>query len=224
MKTVIVMPAYNEGRYITNVIAACQAEGFQDIVVVDDGSNDNTAAVARNAGARVVSHIINRGVGAATQTGLETAKKLNPDVVVTIDADGQHSPSDIPRVVAAHVEHKNDITIGSRFLTKNNTVPLSRRFYNKIANLVSFLLSGRVVSDSQSGFKVFSRKALDKICLTSNGYEFSIELIRIAGNFKLAVGEVPVSVVYTPYSLSKGQHLAAGFKTVFKLILQSLMR
>ncbi len=224
MKTVIVIPAYNEALCIRDVIGGCCAEGFRDIFVIDDGSTDNTAEVAKDAGAVVVSHIINRGVGAATQTGFEVAKRLNPDIVVTIDADGQHSPSDIKKLIKTHLEKNYDVTIGSRFLNNSNSVPLNRKIYNKIANIVSFLLSGRVVSDSQSGFKAFSPKALKKICLTSNGYEFSIEIIRLAGNFKLEIGEVPVSVVYTDYSLSKGQHLAAGFKTVFKLILQSLMR
>ena len=224
MKVVIIIPAYNEEKNIKSIINACQLLGYSHIVVVDDGSTDNTAAIAREAGAVVVSHIINRGAGAATQTGLQAARLLNADVAVTIDADEQHKPQDIKSLINVLVAEKSDVVIGSRFMNHENRVPLVRRLFNRIANIVTYFLSGIMLTDSQSGLKAFSRKALETINISSSGFEFSSEIIREADYYKLSITEVPVSVIYTPYSLSKGQNLSTGLATVFRLIIRTLMR
>ncbi len=224
MKTVIIIPAYNEEEYVADVIIACQNAGYDDVVVVNDGSIDDTLNAALNAGASVISHMINRGVGAATQTGLEAAKMTGADVAVTMDADGQHQASDIENLVKSLIDQKADIVIGSRFLKKDNPIPFVRIFFNNIANIITFLLSGIFVTDSQSGMKAFSKPALDKIMITSNGYEFCSEIIREARYFDFKVKEAPISVIYSDYSMSKGQNFASGLTTVFKLMLKTLMR
>jgi glycosyltransferase involved in cell wall biosynthesis len=224
MKVVIIIPAYNEENNIKTIVNACQLLGYSHIIVVDDGSSDNTAAIAREAGADVVSHIINRGAGAATQTGLEAARLLDADVAVTIDADNQHKPQDIKSLINALAAKRCDVVIGSRFMSRENKVPLIRRLFNRIANIITYFLAGVMLTDSQSGLKAFSRKALETINITSNGFEFSSEIIREAHYYQLTITEVPVSVVYTPYSLSKGQNLSTGLATVFRLIIRTLMR
>ena len=224
MKVFIVIPAYNEEKQIGKVLNKCQQYGFSDIIVVDDGSTDGTAYEAEKYGAIVVSHCLNRGVGAATQTGLEAAKILGADVVVTIDADGQHDPQDMETLVQTMKEGAYDLVIGSRFISAKNTIPWIRRFFNKIANAITCILSGAYLTDSQSGIKAFSARALEKIQITANGYEFSSEIIREAVYAKLAIKEIPVSVQYTSYSLSKGQSFATGVTTFVKLVIRSLMR
>jgi glycosyltransferase involved in cell wall biosynthesis len=224
MKTVIVIPSYNEEHTIGHVISACRGEGFANILAVDDGSTDSTADMARAAGAVVVSHPVNRGAGAATQTGFAAALMMGADVVVTIDADGQHDPKDIERLLQQLRTRGTDIVIGSRFMRSGNRIPLMRRMFNITANCITFLLSGSYFSDTQSGLKAFSKKALACIHITSSGFEFSSEIIREARQFKLHIEEIPVGVIYSTYSLSKGQNLATGLSTVFKLVIRSLMR
>jgi len=224
MKTVIIIPSYNEEHAIGPVISACRGEGFANILAVDDGSTDATADMARAAGAVVVSHPVNRGVGAATQTGFAAALMMGADEVVTIDADGQHDPKDIARLLQQLRIRGADIVIGSRFMSSGNRIPFMRRIFNITANCITFLLSGSYFSDTQSGLKAFSKKALACIHITSSGFEFSSEIIREARHFKLRIIEIPVGVIYSPYSLSKGQNLATGLATVFKLVIRTLMR
>jgi UDP-N-acetylglucosamine---dolichyl-phosphate N-acetylglucosaminyltransferase len=224
MKTVIIIPAYNEEKNIKTIVNSCQVLGYNDIMVVDDGSTDNTARIACEAGATVLSHVINRGVGAATQTGLRAAQLLDADVAVTIDADDQHKPQDIKNLINTLVTKGSDIVIGSRFLNHENSVPVVRRLFNRIANIITFFLAGVMLTDSQSGLKAFSRRALATIRISSNGFEFSSEIIREAQYYHLSIIEVPASVVYTPYSLSKGQNLSTGLTTIFRLIIRTLMK
>lgn len=217
------MPAYCESEVIGGVIERIQKAGFDYIVVVSDGSPDNTAEIAEVAGAHVFRHAINRGAGAATQTAIEASLALGADVIVLIDADGQHDPDDISRLIEPILEDKADVVIGSRFLKKNE-IPAHRRLFNTIGNLVTFVLFGAWVSDSQSGFKALSRAAAERVDIRSNGYEFCSELIWTfrAENFRIT--EVPISVQYTARSLGKGQSLFVGVKTFFRLLLHSLMR
>ena len=224
MKIVVIIPAYNEEKSIKSIVNSCQLLGFNDIIVADDGSTDATGRVAREAGATVVSHIINRGVGAATQTGLQAARLLGADAAVTIDADGQHTPRDIKKLINTLMATKSDIVIGSRFMNHENRIPVVRRVFNRIANIITFFLAGVMLTDSQSGLKAFSRKALETIRISTNGFEFSSEIVREAHYYQLAIKEVPVSVIYTAYSLSKGQNLSTGLTTIFRLIIRTLMR
>ena len=149
---------------------------------------------------------------------------LGADVAVTIDADDQHKPQDIKKLINALVTTGSDIVIGSRFLNHENSIPVVRNVFNRIANIITFFLAGVMLTDSQSGLKAFSRKALETIRISANGFEFSSEIIREAHFYQLAIKEVPVSVIYTAYSLSKGQNLSTGLTTIFRLIIRTLMR
>lgn len=217
-KVYIVIPAKDEAKRIGGVLHHILDAGFKNIVVVDDGSTDNTADVSRNFGVSVVEHLINLGAGAATQTGIEYAVNKGADVIVTIDADHQHLPSDIKGLVDKLVDNQADIVIGSRFLNKTNEIPASRVLYNKIANVLTFLITGIRVTDSQSGMKALSSSFAKKSKLYFNGFEFSVEMIRNIKVHKAKVLESPIQVIYTEDTMNKGQNLLTGIKMLAKLL------
>lgn len=222
MKTFALIPAYNEETTIADVLS--RTRPFVDgMIVVDDGSSDRTAQSARVQGAIVVSHVVNRGLGAAIGTGFEAAKRLGADVVVTLDADGQHDPAEIKKFVEA-IEKGADVVIGSRMLTGFVGVPLHRRIAQITGNLATFFLFGAWVTDSQSGFRAFTRYALSKIQIQTNRMEVSSELIAEAKRNKLTIVEIPIKAIYTDYSLSKGQSFFVGLKTLLKLVVRRLTR
>ena len=220
--TWIVLPAYNEETVIKKVINELRKNKYENIIVVDDGSQDNTSLVAQKAGAVVARHFINRGAGAATKTGLEAALRCGADIVVTMDADGQNSSQDIDLLLKPIENDQFEVVIGSR-LKNRQGMPVIRIFFNFIGNFITWLLFGLWVSDSQSGFKAFSKKAVQKINILTNGYEFCSEIIREIRFNNLKYCEVPIRVKYSAYSMAKGQSLAKGFNTLFKLILRSLI-
>jgi glycosyltransferase involved in cell wall biosynthesis len=225
-KIVVVIPAFNESAVIGNVIASIpKTIDDMDVVclVVDDGSADKTATVAKSKGAIVARHIVNLGVGAATRTGLRAAKDLNPDVVVTIDADGQHDPSEISALVKCLVEDKYDVVIGSRILQPDG-MPVSRVGANLLLNLITFIVYGKVVSDSQSGFKAFNRRSLDIIELDSAGYEICSEIVGEIVRNQLNYKSLPIKAVYTQYSKAKGQHFLNGINLILNLFIRMLRR
>lgn len=219
MKIIAIIPAFNEAQTIADVLI--RTRSFVDaMIVVNDGSSDRTVEIARAQGAIVVSHMINRGLGAAIGTGFELAQKLGADAVVTLDADGQHDPSHIPDFVRA-IEQGADVVIGSRMMQRTG-MPWYRQFANMLGNLVTFFLFGAWVSDSQSGFRGFTRKALSLIEIRTNRMEVSSELIAEAKRHTLPLVEVPIKAIYTDYSLSKGQSFFVGLKTLVKLILRRI--
>jgi glycosyltransferase involved in cell wall biosynthesis len=225
-KVVVVIPAYNEAAAIGQVIAAIpQAIDNMDVVclVVDDGSTDHTAEVARNHGALVVRHVVNLGVGAGTRTGLRAAKEMDPEVVVTIDADGQHDPAEILPLVKCLVENNYDVVIGSRILQPEG-MPLSRIAANLLLNAITFVVYGKVVSDSQSGFKAFNRRSLNIIELESAGYEICSEIIGEIVRNQLNYKSLPVRALYTKYSQAKGQHFLNGINLILNLFVRMLRR
>jgi len=219
MRTIAIIPAFNEEKTIAEVLT--NTRPFIDqIIVVNDGSHDRTAEIARAHGAVVVSHVINRGLGASIGTGFEMVKRLGADVVVTLDADGQHDPSEIPLFIQA-IENGADVVIGSRML-KRTGMPWYRQVANTLGNLVTFFLFGALVTDSQSGFRAFTAYALRQIEIQTNRMEVSSELIAEARRRKLTLAEVPIKAIYTDYSLSKGQSFAVGLKTLIKLVLRRI--
>ncbi len=227
MKLAIIIPAYNEATVIGKVIRGLP-KTFDSIhetqvIVVDDGSLDDTAKIASAAGARVVSHPINLGAGAATQTGIEAALRQGADILVTFDADGQHHGEDIARLIKPIMDGEVDVVSGSRFL-KKQYIPLTRRFFNGVGNFVTFLLSGLWLTDSQTGMRAFSRAAAEQIKIHVNGYEFCSEIVREVGYLNLRYKEIPVNVTYNHYTRRKGQNFATGLQTVTKLAIRSLMR
>ncbi len=220
--TIIVIPAYNEEKRIADVVRA--ARPFADgVLVVDDGSTDATAAVARAAGARIGTHCENPGPGAATMTGSEAARRRGAATIITLDADGQHDPRDSAQLLEPIRRGAADIVFANRFGIKNH-IPFIRRVFNGIGNMLTFLAAGKWVSDSQCGFKVFGPRAVAEIDLRMNGFEFCTEIVREAAVHHWRIAEVPVKVVYSEYTMAKGQSFANGIKTALKILLRSFLR
>lgn len=220
-QTCVIVPAFNEGARILATCAAVHAVGFSNVLVIDDGSTVPVEA-SDLPHCTIIRHPINRGQGAAIQTGLIAALMTDAQYIITIDGDGQFDPENIADLLPPLISKKTDIVIGNRFLQKN-TIPLIRRLYNSIAKGVAFLLTGLWVGDSQSGFKAFSREAAQKIHITTNGYEFCTEIIREIRTHSLRFQEIPVHVLYSKETMKKGQNFAGGVTTIFKLVLRSLM-
>ena len=186
--------AYNEARYVGSIVV--QAKQYVDeVIVIDDGSTDNTSGVARLAGATVVRHPENRGKGAAIQTILAEARKRNPDVLVLLDADAQHDPNEIP-VLIKPISEGFDLVIGSRQAQENKT-PRYRRIGKEVIFRSSRLASGTNVYDSESGFRALSPKAVNELEPKANGFAVESEMITLAADKKLRITEVPISNIYT---------------------------
>lgn len=215
----IVIPAKNEGGRIGGVLRHLQELDFKHIVVVNDGSTDDTEQVARSFGVTVLNHRINLGAGAATRTGMDYALSQGAEVIVTIDGDHQHLPDDIRAMVGALLEKNVDVVIGSRFFGNNGDIPLARLVYNKVGNWITFLLTGLLVNDSQSGMKAFRAEFAKNAQITRNGFEFCIEIIRHIKLQGAKWHETPISVVYTKDTMQKGQGLWTGMKMLFRLLL-----
>lgn len=187
------MPAYNEEKYIGTMVLNTR-QFVDEVIVVNDGSVDNTAKIATLAGAVVVRHPKNRGYGAAIQSILAEAKKRAPDVLVILDADAQHSPHEIPRLISP-ILNGYDFVIGSREQQKNS-IPLYRRIGQKLLVRSANVLSQKKLSDSESGFRAFSPKAISALELKENGMAISAETVAEAAKQELKVTEVPISVTY----------------------------
>ena len=186
--------AYNEARYVGSIVL--QARQYVDeVIVVDDGSTDNTARVAELAGATVIRHNQNRGKGAAIQSILAEAKKRNPDILVLLDADAQHDPNEIP-VLSKPISEGFDLVIGSREAQKDKT-PRYRRIGQKVIFHSSRLASKTNISDSESGFRALSPKAIHDLELKENGFAIESEMITRAADKNLKITEVPISNIYT---------------------------
>jgi len=213
----IIIPAKNEASRIGKVIGKSQELGYRNIIVVNDGSLDDTVKVAESYNVKVVNHLINLGPGAATQTGIESAIAAGAKIIVTIDADHQQFPEDIERLVNQLEDKKVDVVIGSRFMNRENQIPPLRILYNMIANVITFILTGLMVTDSQSGMKAFTADFARKCRLHFNGFEFCVEFIRNIRLFKATYSEVPIRVIYTKETLSKGQNLLTGVRMLAKL-------
>jgi len=206
MSTVsVVVPAYNEAEVIAEVVREVRAAGDYLIIVVDDGSNDDTFQQAKCCDEVVVlRHRINRGKGAATKTGIVAANRLGADIVVTLDGDGQHDPTDIEALIAPIQKGQCDVVLGCRPRVSGE-MPFIKIIANKIGNIVTWLFYGIHVSDSQSGFRAYSRFAATIIDTKADKYEYDSKVIREINNNRLRFVEVPIKVRYTEYSMGKPQ-------------------
>ena len=227
MKIIAIIPALNEATRIGHVVEEAK-QYAEEVIVVDDGSTDGTGDVAAEAGARVIRHPENGGAGAATMTGIFAARELGADAVVTLDADEQHDPHDIPDLLAPILAGTADIAFANRFAEvkgkPRNNIPTVRRVFNGLGNIVTLLATGKWVSDSQCGFKVLGPRALKEIHLRMRGFEFCTEIVRECAQNRWRVAEVPAKVMYSAYTLAKGQSFAMGVKTALKILLRSFLR
>jgi glycosyltransferase involved in cell wall biosynthesis len=208
-KTIVaVIPAYNEARAISQVVLAMN-HYVNTVLVVDDGSSDATAEMAAAAGAVVIKHDHNQGKGAAMRTGFREARKFNPDAVVTLDADGQHLPEETARVIAPVLSGRADLVVGSRYLKPTSQVPYHRVCGHYLFKLLINQFSGVSLTDTQSGFRAFSPKALQAVSFQSNGFAVESEMQFQAYKFHLKVTEAPITVRY--YKEVKRSVLWQGF-------------
>ncbi len=219
-KVFIIIPAYNEAPVIQDVIREIQKAGYQNIIIVDDGSQDSTFSKIQSIpGVIALKHKINRGKGAATKTGIEAAKLLGAEIIVTLDGDGQHDPQDISKLIQPLTEKKCEVVLGTR-LKNPAGMPWYKIIHNKIGNIITWWLFGLYVTDSQSGLRAYSRKASEMIDTRYDRYEYDSEVIREIYLHKLRFQEVPIKVRYTAYSQSKleKQNLLNGLKTLYKMM------
>lgn len=201
--TWVVIAAFNEGKVIRDVVAEVVVAGWS-VVVVDDGSRDNTVSAARAGGALVLRHAVNLGQGAALQTGIDYAIRRGAHAIVTFDADGQHNADEIPSLLDALDDA--DIAIGSRFLGKEiEGAGAQRRALLRTATLVSNRLSGMKLTDAHCGFRAFRASVAPKLRILQDRMAHASELLRKIHLSGLRVVEVPVTVRYTAHSMSKGQ-------------------
>lgn len=220
----LVIPVYNEEKVLAAVVEEIRRQGEYVLLVVDDGSADQSYATAKSCGIVALRHRINRGKGAAVKTGIEAAKRLDADVVVTIDGDGQHDPKDLSALIDPIIKDGYDVVLGSR-LMDHEGMPRIKVLANKIGNFFTFLFYGIMVSDSQSGFRAFSKYAISVIDTKADKYEYDSKVIREIKNNRLKFIEVPVQVRYTEYSMGKKhkQGLVNGVKTLFRMIWDKLV-
>lgn len=223
MKLLIGIPAYNEEQTIEKVIKSLPKKiaGIDEIetLLVDDGSTDATGDIAAKNGAKVLTHIINRGLGGALKTIFAYARDNRSDILVTFDADGQHRGTDIEKLLQPILHKTKDVMIGSRWKTKDKK-PFSRYIVNQFANIATWLLFGVYTTDSQSGLRAFNRKAIEKINITGDGMEVSSEFFKEIKAHNLRFGEVAISPIYSAYSQHKGQRLDNAPEVFFRLLLR----
>jgi len=220
-KIFLVLPVYNEEKIIQKTLEEIKSTGYKNIITVDDGSKDNSHEKIKSFDKNIVAlkHKLNRGKGAATKTGIEAAKLLGAEIIVTIDSDGQHDPKDIKSLTDPIIKGECQVALGSR-LKNRETMPPIKKFYNWIGNMVTWNLTGLWVTDSQSGFRAYSIEAANQIDTRGDRYEYESEVIREIRLNNLTYKEIPIEVRYTDYSMGKPekQSLGNGFKTVYKLV------
>jgi glycosyltransferase involved in cell wall biosynthesis len=214
----VIIPAFNEGPVINEVVREVVKHGYQCIIVVDDGSSDETGTNASTAGAIVLRHKLNRGKGAAVKTGVEVALQMGADIVVTMDGDGQHNPADIERLIAPLQNSKYEVVFGTRWPNRKK-MPSSKKLFTIAANTFSWAISHHWVSDSQCGFRAYTHHASRSLTNTADFYDYETQVVRDVRLKNLSSTEVPISATYSAYSQQKQhkQTIRNGILTMYKL-------
>ncbi len=220
MKKICVIPAYNEARNIAEVIN--KVRPFVDeIVIVDDGSKDETVALAKATGVTVLQHPINRGQGAALQTGNDYALRNGADIIIHFDADNQFQAVEIPELVSPIENGLAEAVLGSRFLSKKSDLPpFKKNVIMPLARLINKLFFQINLSDPQSGFRVLSRGAAEKIKITNDGMAHCSEILQQLFKNKIKTIEVPITVVYHEF----GQKFSGGVRIIKDMAIKKLIK
>ena len=217
----LVVPAFNEEKTVSQIIEGIAERGY-NVILVNDGSRDKTLKLAIESKRKypnqifVVSHVINRGLGAALKTGMVVALNKGAEYIVTFDADGQHEIADIPKVCKPLQDGEADVVIGARPF---EDMPISKSFANYIMNALTLIFYGRNVKDSQSGLRAFTAHAADVINIVSRGYGVSSEFIKEISDKKLRLAEVTSTTMYTPETQNKGTDAIVGLKILTKMVI-----
>jgi glycosyltransferase involved in cell wall biosynthesis len=219
----IVIPAYNEASRLAAVLHGLSAY-FPNVVVVDDGSHDATYAVASRFPVHVLRHPINRGAGAALQTGITYSLLHNARFIVTYDADGQHRPEDIERMLAPALTGEYDVVLGSRFLGQGSNPPRLRRMLLHAARGFTWLTSGLYLTDCHNGFRVLTRNAASQIQIAQDRMAHASELYDEIRRVKLKWTEVPVTIRYTADTMAKGQSNWGAVRILFQYLLGKIVQ
>lgn len=223
LSTYVVVPAYNEEKMIGKVLSDLLRYFKRDeIIVVNDGSRDRTGEIARSFGVHVLTHLVNRGLGGALGTGLAYAVRKGAKVVLTFDADGQHLVEDALRVMKPVVEGEADFAVGSRLKGDTSQMPLIKKVGNFVLDMVTAIFAHKYVSDSQSGLRCFAGECAAKIKITCDRYAVSSEIIVEAVKHGCRIAEVPITAVYTEYSMKKGTNVFEGIKIALNLLFDKL--
>jgi polyprenyl-phospho-N-acetylgalactosaminyl synthase len=215
-----VIAAYNEENSIVKVVGSLKKAGYEHIIVVDDGSSDNTYEAAKRAGAIALQHIVNRGQGASLQTGMDYALMHDAQYIVHFDADGQHRIEDLPAMLQPVISGRYDVALGSRFL-KDYDLPFVRKVLLKGAVVVQNTFYGVNLSDAHNGFRVFSRKAAERIQITMDRMAHASEIVEEIKDENLRFKEVPVKILYNDDTIKKGH---GGFMQAIKVLSNMFLK
>jgi len=219
MAVLVLIPAYNEGQKIYQVVKEIKDNNF-DVLVVDDGSGDNTASEARRAGAETLVHFVNRGQGAALKTGIVNALNSGYEVVVFFDADGQMKAGEISKMIEPLLLGEYEVVLGSRFLGGAKNIPFLKLITLKLALIFSRFTTGLTLSDVHNGFQAWSGEALQKLELIQDRQAYASELLHEIADKKLKYQEIPVTIEYTTYSKRKGQSIFNAFNILWDLVIK----
>ena len=214
MKKILVLPVYNESRFLASLIL--QAKIFvEEVIVVDDGSKDNSAELAKNAGAITLRHIINLGKAAALKTGVEAALHLHADIVIFMDSDGQHLPKDLPRFIEPIEKEGVDIVIGCR--EGGDKMPFVRRLGNQMLEWAAMILFRIDIKDIQSGYRAFRTSVYDRLCWNAKNYHADAEMTIRAGKYHLKYKQIFIDTIY--HDDFKGMTVVDGLKLLFQIFI-----
>jgi glycosyltransferase involved in cell wall biosynthesis len=222
-KVFVVIPAYNETLILKKVVDNLLGYDYT-VVVVNDGSDDFQYADIKNGPLFILTHNINLGQGAAIQTGMEFALSKGAEIIITFDADGQHNPEDIDRLIKVLHDSGSDIVLGSRFLKHASDVPVKRRILLHVARYVNFLFTGLLLTDAHNGLRAIKANTAKKINLQENRMAHATEILWHIKKQKLHYVEVPVQIIYTAYSQGKGQKPVDGVRILFDLFLNKFFK
>lgn len=217
----VIIPAYNEEKYLGSTIQNLLDYGYTNLVVVDDCSTDNTLKIAQQFPIHVLSHKINRDQGATLQTGTEFALNHGAKIIVHFDGDGQFLAEEIKNIIQPILNQEADIVLGSRFLKTNTQMPwLKKNIIHPVARLIDYLFTGIKLTDAHCGFRALNRSAAEKIKITQDKKAHATEIISLIKKHNLHYTEVPITVIYHDF----GQGMSGGVKIVKELLINKFVK
>lgn len=216
----IIVPAYNEAQVIEETVNSLK-KYFNNILVINDGSTDNTLNVLKNLDIKIINHPLNIGVGGAFQTGFKYILENHENCIgaITFDADGQHNVKDAIQIANELISSKYEIIFGSRFLGHELKIPSNKRFILRLVTAITSFFTGIKLTDAHNGLKGFKTSAIYKIKIKLDGYAYESELIRQVAEKSISYKELPTDIEYSEYSLKKGQNISNGF-----IIIEDLLK